>query len=272
MGKWDKDTATYSRFEIMMQFMEAGIGCPDGPLVYGKNFSVCVEHIRVQMASVLGGTPSTEIVGAIVLALLRVKPFVEKLIKEDDPVTGGGSPDPPAARTEEFYVKLCEFCFHNEEKLRKKTEVRQQQERLLAGDIMAAGIINGPTRNSERAVSDTGVTNATTRQLFPATPTTRSRPSSTKNESESPTAFQIFLRDNAKAKMDRAAAATQLSDTHKRKTEVEIELLKQKQTESEFQFKMLQIEKLKETMDKFPAGSVPYQVMSKKIENLVKDL
>ena len=30
MGKWDKDTAIYSRFEIMMQFMEAGIGCPDG--------------------------------------------------------------------------------------------------------------------------------------------------------------------------------------------------------------------------------------------------
>ena len=98
-----------------MQFMEAGIGCPDGPPVYGKNFSDCVQYIRVQLTSVLGGTPSTKIVGAIVLTLLRVKPFVEKLMKEDDLVTGGGSPDPPAARTEEFYVKLCEFCFQNEE-------------------------------------------------------------------------------------------------------------------------------------------------------------
>ena len=74
-------------------------------------------------------------------------------MKEDDPATGGGSPDPPAARTEEFYVKLCEFCFQNEENTWKKTEVGQQQERLLAGNVMAADIINGPTRNSERSVS-----------------------------------------------------------------------------------------------------------------------
>ena len=76
-------------------------------------------------------------------------------MKEDDPATGGGSSDPPAARTEEFYVKLCEFCFQNEENTSKKTEVRQQQERLLAGNVMAADIINGPTRNSERSVSGT---------------------------------------------------------------------------------------------------------------------
>ena len=98
---------------------------------------------------------------------------------------------------------------------------------MIAGDVMAADIINGPTRNSKHSVSGTTVTNTTTRQLFPSTPTTRSRLSSTKNESESPTVFQIFLRENVKAKMDRVAAVTQLSDTHKRKTEVEIEFLKQ---------------------------------------------
>ena len=266
MGKWNADTEAFERMEIMMLFMEAGIAGPGGGPVYGRNFSASVDFIRNQLTTVLNGTPSQAIVGAVVLGLFKVKPHVEKLMKDDDPQTGGGSPDPPAARVEEFYLKLSEFCFKNEEHARQKHERLQAQQQLRNGDLAVAPLINGPTRDSERSTTRQ-------RQLFtptarPATPTTRT----TKNESESPTAFQLFLRDNAKAKMDRAAAATQLSDTHKRKTEVEIELLKQKQTESEFQFKMIQIEKLKETMDKFPADSVPYQVMSKKIENLVKDL
>ena len=127
------------------------------------------------------------------------------------------------------------------------------------GDVLAAGIINGPTRNGERP--------STTRQLFTPPPTTQQL----NKKKDSPTDFQVFLRENVRVKTERAAAAKALSNAHTRKTEVEIDLLKQKQKASEFKFKMEQIQTLQDTMNKFPTGSY-HEMLGKKLEELIKSL
>ena len=87
LGTWDPVLKKYPNQIHIMNLMEAAIGLGGGP-VHGVNFTARCRSMAMELKSSLGGKPSEDIMFATVLALYRIKSYVDKQIQESDPMTG----------------------------------------------------------------------------------------------------------------------------------------------------------------------------------------
>ena len=88
LGRWDPNSLKFEKYDDIMSLMEASIGLGGGP-VRGVNFTSRVKDISTELITVLGGKPSFPIVTTTCLTIYRIKTYVEKMIRFDDPLTGG---------------------------------------------------------------------------------------------------------------------------------------------------------------------------------------
>lgn len=264
LGRWDPVAKRYTKFELMMDFMEAGIAL--GYPIRGVNITTISQGIGEELIPVLGDKPSNEIVLAIILSLFRVKDHVKEVLKNSNPGTGGGSPDAPMEKLEEFYNRLCEFVHKNEEHEVKKQAAVAAKKQLDDGDVEAAQIIGGRARNS------------TTRKLFPvnsSTTSTHSRsstPTSTTSvDKQEPSAFENMCVSIAESKRERLESIKNMSDSYVEKTKIETDILRNQQKNSLIQNLSKKIECLQKLVSQFE-GQPLQMKYQEKLDKLVDKL